>query len=148
MLNKSLLRSSLLSLEAVQLQQSRRAYAEHLQQARRDPTEPTDHDQASHEFASAKLAEYFEGPLHSYEAGMQRLRNIDFGPKVEVEEGAAVRIAGRWYVVGVATQAFECDGLVYMGISTAAPIYKAIAGAKAGETVEFGVGQLLIEEVA
>lgn len=148
MLNKSLLRSSLLSLEAAQLEQSRRAYAEHLQQARRDRTEPTDHDQASHELGSAKLAEYFEGPLHSYEAGMQRLRHIDFGPKAEVQEGAAVRIAGRWYVVSVATQAFECDGLVYMGISTEAPIYKAIAGAKAGETVEFGAGQLLIEEVA
>ena len=61
------------------------------------------------------------------------LGRIDFGPKDEVTEGAAVNIGGRWFVIGVATDAFECDGRTFMGISAEAPIYQAIAGAGAGD---------------
>jgi hypothetical protein len=35
-----------------------------------------------------------------------------------------------------------------MGISTMAPIFEAIEGARAGETVEFNGRKLLIEDVA
>lgn len=93
MLNKPSLQSTLLSLESAQLQQSRQAYAEYLQQARRDRTEPTDHDQASQEFANAEIAEYFEGPVRSYEAAMKRLQGIDFGPKSEVGRAPLYELA-------------------------------------------------------
>jgi hypothetical protein len=65
-----------------------------------------------------------------------------------VEEGAAVQLDDRWYVVGVATQAFECDGLIYMGISTDAPIYEALEGAVAGDTVEYQGRKLKVQNVA
>jgi len=75
------------------------------------------------------------------------LRGIDFGPKNEVGPGAAVRLDGRWFVVAVATNAFDCAGRTFMGISTQAPIYAAIAGAAAGDLVDFRGRQLSVESV-
>jgi transcription elongation GreA/GreB family factor len=147
MLNKKSLQSTLVCLTAKQLEQSRRAYAEYLAAAARDRTEVADHHQTSQEFGNAEIAEYFEGPTRSYEASLQRLRAIDFGPKNSVEEGAATRIDGRWFVIGVATQAFTCEGESYMGISTEAPIYRALAGARAGDVVRFQGRELRVESV-
>jgi transcription elongation GreA/GreB family factor len=148
MLSKTSLQTTIKTLQEAQLQQSRDAYASYLAGARRDRTEPTDQDQASQEFGNAELAEYFEGPTRTYEAALKRLQSIDFGPKSRVEEGAAVQLNDRWYVVGVATQAFECDGLTYMGISTEAPVYEALGGAVAGDTVEYRGRELKVQNVA
>jgi hypothetical protein len=137
MLSKTSLQATIRNLQEAQLRQSRDAYATYLAGARRDRTEPVDQDQASQEFGNAELAEYFAGPTRTHEAALSRLRSIDFGPKSRVEEGAAVQVDDRWYVVGVATQAFVCDGQTYMGISTEAPIFKALEGAMAGDDVEF-----------
>lgn len=148
MLSKTSLRTTIRNLQETQLRQSRDAYASYLAGARRDRTEPADHDQASQEFGNAELAEYFEGPTRTYEAALKRLQSIDFGPKSRVEEGAAVQVDDRWYVVGVATQAFVCEGLTYMGISTEAPIYQALEGAVAGDAVAFRGRDLRIQAVA
>ncbi|HEY4340421.1 MAG TPA: hypothetical protein VGM97_10790 [Steroidobacteraceae bacterium] len=148
MLNKTSLQATLTNLQEAQLQQSRIAYASYLAGAARDRSEPTDQDQASQAFGNAELAEFFEGPTRTYEAGLKHLKTIDFGPKSRVEEGAAVQLDGRWYVVGVATQAFECDGLTYMGISTEAPIYQALEGAVSGDTVEYHGREWKVQNVA
>jgi transcription elongation GreA/GreB family factor len=148
MLNKTSLQTVLTNLQEAQLQQSRDAYASYLADAARDRSEPTDQDQASQAFGNAELAEFFEGPTRTYEAGLKRLQTIDFGPKSRVEEGAAVQLDGRWYVVGVATQSFECDGLTYMGISTEAPIYQALEGAVAGDTVTYHGREWKVQNVA
>jgi transcription elongation GreA/GreB family factor len=148
MLNKTSLQTTIRSLQEGQLRQSRDAYASYLAGARHDRTEPGDQDQASQEFGNAELAEYFEAPTRTHEAALSRLQSIDFGPKSRVEEGAAVQVDDRWYVVGVATQTFVCDGQTYMGISTEAPIYRALEGAKAGDNVEFRGRVLKIQAVA
>lgn len=148
MLSKTSLQRTIHNLQEAQLRQSRDAYAAYLAGARRDRTEPTDRDQASQEFGNAELAEYFEGPTRTYEAALKRLHSIDFGQKSRVQEGAAVQVDDRWYVVGVATQAFVCDGRTYMGVSTDAPIYKAIEGAVAGDAIAFRGREWKIQAVA
>jgi hypothetical protein len=76
------------------------------------------------------------------------LREIDFGPKSTVTEGSLVRISGRYFVIAVSTSKFTCDGHEVMGISSKAPIFEAIEGARAGETVEFNGRKFVVEEVA
>ena len=38
------------------------------------------------------------------------------------------------FIVVASTKRFDCNGVTYMGISTASPIYKAIDGLQAGDT--------------
>jgi hypothetical protein len=64
-----------------------------------------------------------------------------------VEEGAIVNVARRQFVVAVATDRFTCDGKELMGISTAAPLYAAIEGKRAGETCNFNGHEIEVEAV-
>ena len=52
------------------------------------------------------------------------------------------------FVIAVSTSRFTCHGRELMGISTMAPIFEAIEGARAGETVQFNGRDLTVEAVA
>jgi|ERR1700754_957190 hypothetical protein len=148
MRDKAFFRNTILSLEAEKLNFSREAYIDYLKGTAWDAGEPSDHDGASHRSSDAELAEGFECPLHTHTEALAKLQRIDFGPKSEVEEGALVRFGGQWFVIAVSTAEFACDGVNYIGISTQAPIYNAMAGKRAGEIFEFRGRHISIEDVA
>ena len=144
---KTLLQSTMLAMEAEVLDHSERTYAEYLSGAQRDASEPVDHDGYSQAFSNAEVAQSFDCPIHDYAQALAKLREIDFGVKSEVGEGAIVRIGGRWFVIAVATGAFKSAGTSYVGISTQAPIYSAIEGKRAGDCFEFNGHPMKIELV-
>ena len=73
---------------------------------------------------------------------------IDFGAKSTVEEGALVRLSGKYFIIAVSTAKFSCDGKEMIGISTMSPIYNEMQGMRAGESFEFSGRKLVIEEIA
>lgn len=147
-MNKTAIREALLNLESERLAYSEQAYREYLAGAARDRTEPSDQDAESQEFESAEVANAFECPIHSYEAAIAKIKEIDFGRKATVSEGALIRFSGRWFIVAVASEAFKAEGVSIMGISTQAPIYQAIAGLRAEGWTTFNGKKIVIEAVA
>ncbi len=147
MSDKTHLRETMLRLTEGRLRYAEQAYAQYLAGAAGRGDEPGENDAASRASNSAEMAQAFECPIHDHQEALAILHRIDFGPRDTVGEGAAVRIDGRWYVIAVATDAFDCEGKRYMGISTRAPIYAAIAEAQAGDQVRFGARELQVEEV-
>jgi hypothetical protein len=93
------------------------------------------------------LAEAFEQPLHAAADKIRAIHQIDFGPKARVEPGAVVRVDGRHFVIGVATGVFTCNGIEMMGLSQAAPFFRAIEGLAAGEQASFRDRDFTIEAV-
>jgi hypothetical protein len=65
-----------------------------------------------------------------------------------LEEGAVVKLGGRFFVIVVSTGKFICDGYEIMGISTQAPIYAELEGKRAGDAISFNGREFVIEEVA
>ena len=147
MSNKTHLRQTMLDLAEGRLRFAEQTYAQYLVGAAGRGDEPSESDAASRAVNNAALAQAFECPIHNHQEALEVLRQIDFGPRDSVETGAVVRIDGRWFVIAVASDAFQCDGNTYMGISTQAPIYAAIADARAGDVVSFRQRELHIEEV-
>ena len=147
MTDKTHLKTTMLALRAEQLRFAEQSYARYLAGAAGRGDEGGEAGASSQAHNSAVLAQSFECPIHTHEHTLATLGRIDFGPKDEVTEGAAVNIGGRWFVIGVATDAFECDGRTFMGISAEAPIYQAIAGAGAGDQIEFRGRTLSVDEV-
>ena len=147
MSDKTHLKNTMLSMKAEQLRFAESSYARYLAGAAGHGDEPSEPDASSQAHNSGVLAQSFECPIHTYEHALATLSRIDFGPKAEVTEGAAVNIDGRWFVISVATDSFDCAGHTYMGISTEALIYQAIAGAVAGDLVPFRGRELLVEDV-
>jgi hypothetical protein len=148
MFDKTSLKSKMLGLEKEKLDYSRQVYADYLSGASRGGSMQTDHDDVSHRVSDGELAEAFECPLHTHAEALETLQRVDFGPKVDVREGALVRFGGQWFVVAIPTSEFTCNGVTYIGISTLAPIFGVMHGKRAGEVFDFRGRCIRIEDVA
>ena len=146
--NKDQIRETMLSLETAALRSARINYEEYVSTARTDRTEPVERDEHAQAEIASDVAEALDDTRHDYEDKLEKLRSIDFGPKSAVSEGALVKLSGRYFVISVSTSKFICHGQELMGISTRAPIFQAIEGARAGETVRFNGRDLIVDDVA
>ncbi len=146
--NKDHIRETMLSLETAALHSARDNYLNYLATAWLDPTEPIENDEQAQAEVAADFAEALDDTLHDHADKLEKLRAIDFGSKSTVKEGAVVKLSGRYFVIAVSTSKFICQGRELMGISTMAPIFKEIEGARAGETVRFNGRDLTVEDVA
>ncbi len=146
-MDKTAIRQTMLKLESDALAHAREDYLEFLESARLDRSEPIEHDEQAQAVAAGELAEAFDQPVLTHAHKLEHIERVDFSPKSAVEEGAVVKVGGRHFVVAVSTTRFTCDGVELMGISTEAPIYKAMEGKKAGETYTFRGKTMTVEEV-
>ena len=146
--NKDHIRETMLSLETSALHSARGTYLAYVSTARLDRSEPIENDEQAQAEVASDLAEALDDTLHDYDDKLEKLEMIDFGPKSAVSEGAVVKLSGRYFVIAVSTSKFSCRGRELMGISTMAPIFKAIEGARAGDTVTFNGKNVTVEEVS
>lgn len=147
-MDKNIIKETMLSLENAALQSARENYFDYVAHARLDRSEPIESDEQAQGEIASDLSEALDDNLHDHTDKLDKLREVDFGPKSTVTEGALVRLSGRYFVIAVSTSKFTCDGREVMGISTMSPIFETIEGARAGETVEFNGRKLVIEDVA
>lgn len=147
-MNKADLKQTLLALETEVLASARENYRDYVANALLDRSESIENDEQAQAEVASDFAEALDDTLHDSADKLEKLQRIDFGPRSRVGEGAVVTLSGRHFVVAVSTRRFTCHGVEYMGISTDAPIYAAIEGAHAGETVEFNGRKLVVEAVA
>lgn len=145
--NKDHIRETMLLLETAALHSARENYLDYVSTARLDRSEPIENDELAQAEVASDFAEALDDTLHDYANKIEKLRTIDFGPKLAVNEGAVVKLSGRHFVIAVSTSKFTCQGRELMGISTMAPIFEAIEGARAGETVQFNGRDLTVEDV-
>lgn len=145
--NKEDIRETMLSLQTSALHSARDNYLNYLSTARLDATEPIENDEQAQAEVASDFAEALDDTLHDLADKLEKLKTIDFGPKSTVLEGAVVKLSGRHFVIAVSTSRFTCQGRELMGISTMAPIFEAIEGARAGETVHFNGMDLMVEGV-
>lgn len=146
-MDKERVKQAMLRLEQQQFEASKESYLGFVSSARLDRSEPIENDELAQAAFARDLSEAFDEPVHDHADKIAKLQRIDFGPKTAIAEGAIVSIAGREFVVAVATDRFGCDGHELMGISAQAPLYAAIEGKKAGETAFFNGRDIEIEAV-
>lgn len=145
--NKDHIQETMLSLETEAFHSARENYLDYVATARVDRTEPIENDELAQAEVASDFAEALDDTLDDYNEKLEKLRTIDFGAKSAVREGAVVKMSGRYFVIAVSTGKFTCRGREFMGISTMAPIFEAIEGARAGDTVQFNGRDILVEEV-
>lgn len=145
--NKDHIQETMLSLETEAFHSARDNYLDYVSTARLDRSEPIENDEHAQAEVASDFAEALDDTLDDYADKLEKLRMIDFGPKSAVSEGAVVKLSGRYFVIAVSTSKFTCNGRELMGISTMAPIFEAIEGTRAGETVQFNGRNIVVEEV-
>jgi hypothetical protein len=105
--------------------------------ARRDPNAVPETGDSSQSSEAGDLEGLFQRSAARLRESLAAIRALDFAPTTEVGPGAVVGFDGDTYVVGVSSDAFDCDGVSYAGIGGDAPVYAAIAGKRAGDTFTF-----------
>lgn len=147
-MDKNIIKETMLALEGAILQSTREKYFDYVADARLDRSEPIESDEQAQAEIASVLSEALDDTLHDHTDKLDKLREVDFGPKSTVTEGALVRLSGRYFVIAVSTSKFTCDGREVIGISTMAPIFETIKGARTGEAVDFNGRNLVIEDVS
>jgi hypothetical protein len=144
---KKALHDKMMSLEAAELAAAKAHYESYLKESQLDDREGHDKDDIAEARESADLAAAFDHPVHAHHAKIDAIENTDFSVTDTVRPGAVVSFNERHFVVVVSTSKFECNGKIYMGISTQSPIYKAIDGLQAGESFDFNGREFTLDEV-
>ncbi len=146
-MDKEKVKAAMLAMEERAFEHAREHYLEFVASAQLDRSEPIENDELAQAESASELSEAFDQPVHNHADKVVKLKNTDFGPKSEVEEGAIVKIGGRNFVIAVSTTKFTCDDQEYMGISAKAPIFDAMEGKRKGDTFKIGGKSLAIEDV-
>jgi hypothetical protein len=147
-MDKQIIRETMLSLEKSALESAREKYLDYVAGARLDRSEPIEDDEQAQAEIASDLSEALDDTVHDHTSKIERLEKIDFGPKSSVQEGALIKLSGRYFIVAVSTGRFSCDGQEVMGISTMSPIFAQIEGMRAGESLDFSGKKLIVEEIA
>jgi len=79
----------------------------------------------------------FSGLEHEHEQHVQTIAAMSVAPSVTVGPGAVVQIHDRFVVVAVPAPEFEYGEVRIIGISTRAPLFRAMKGLRLGDAFEF-----------
>lgn len=95
-----------------------------------------------------ELLSTYENELGFAKAEMEYLRSLDSAKVNSIAEPGAVVITNHLvFFIGVSTEKVEVEGQLMYGISTEAPLYKAMQGLGKGQTFAYNEKEYLIEEV-
>lgn len=147
-MDKQIIRETMLSLEIDALASAREKYLAYVGDARLDRSEPIENDEQAQAEIASDLSEALDDTVRDHVSKLEKLQKIDFGPKSTVQQGALVKLSGRYFIVAVSTARFSCAGQELIGISDMSPIFAEIEGMGAGESLDFKGRMLTIEQVA
>ena len=102
-MDKKIIKETMLSLEGAALQSAREKYFDYVADARPDRSEPIESDEQAQAEIASDLSEALDDTLHDHTDKLDKLREVNFGPKSIVTEGALVRLSGRHFVIAVST---------------------------------------------
>src|SRR4030095_3212511 len=100
-MDKKIVKQTMLSLEARDLQSAREKYLGYVAGARLDRSEPVEDDEQAQAELASDLSAAFGDTVHSHADKIEKLAAMDFGPKNKVEEGAVVKLSGKFFVIAV-----------------------------------------------
>jgi hypothetical protein len=145
---KQRVKDALRARVATELSSSRAAVAGDRSAAGLDPDSSYTSDDLSQSDARSELAGLLAGAVERQAGALARIDALDFGPTSTVVPGAIIAFGGDHYVVGVVSDAFDCDGVTYEGISAESPVYASIRGLRVGDTFSFNGHEHRLELVA
>ena len=82
------IKETMLSLEGAALQSAREKYFDYVADARLDRSEPIESDEQAQAEIASVLSEALDDTLHDHTDKLDKLREVNFGPKSAATEGA------------------------------------------------------------
>lgn len=137
MFDKTHLRDTLLALERADIAATQRSYDAYFGEATTLDDRVSDFEHAATVVRDRPVLERIEALEHEHGHHVQTIAAMSFGPSVTVSPGAVVQIDDRFVVVAVPAPEFVYEEVRMIGISTDAPLFRAMKGLRLGDAFEF-----------
>jgi len=144
---KEEIRNRIIEIEKTDLSGLREMYNTHVNAADLDEESTLDPEDFSQQDQSRESAKSLELRINRAKMALDNFLNLDSGLKSKVEPGALVLTDSLNFFIGITANMFEHEGKKYIGLNTDAPIYTALQGARAGDSVVFNGQEYKILEV-
>ena len=88
-----------------------------------------------------------ERQIHQRENEIGMLRDLDFGRKTSVTEGAVALVNGQYYIIGIPACQFDLEGKHFVAMSSDAPFYQELMDKKQNDSFVFNNRTFTIESI-
>ena len=137
MIDKTDIRETLLAMERADIAAAQRSYDAYFGEATTAGDRVFDPEHAATVVRDRPVLERIDALQHEHEHHVQTISAISFASSVTVQPGAVVQLDDRFVVVAVPAPEFVHREIRMIGISTHAPLFRAMKGLRPGDTFEF-----------
>lgn len=137
MFDKTRIRETLLRMERADIAAAQRSYDAYFGEATTIDDRVVDSEHAATVVRDRPVLERIEALEHEHEQHVQTVAAMSVAPSVTVGPGAVVQIDDRFVVVAVPAPEFAYGEVRMIGISTRAPLFRAMEGLRLGDVFEF-----------
>jgi len=106
-----------------------------------------DADDNSHREETEEYLQAMERQIHQRENEIKVLRDLDFGHKNSVTEGAVAQVNGQYYIIGIPACQFDLEGKHFVAMSPDAPFYQKLMDKKQNDSFVFNDKTFTIEAI-
>lgn len=146
-MDKITLKATLINAHQQTLQRLRDEYASYQSGGDLNLEDVRDADDNSHREQTEEYLQALERQIHQRENEIETLRNLDFGRKTSVTEGAVALVNGQYYIIGIPACQFDLEGKHFVAMSSDAPFYQELMDRKQNDSFVFNDKTFTIESV-
>src|SRR5690242_6868609 len=136
-MDKITLKAMLIKTHKETLQRLREEYANHQSGGNLNLENVRDADDNSHREQTEEYLQAMERQIHQRENEIKMLRDLDFGRKTSVTEGAVALVNGQYYIIGIPACQFDLQGKHFVAMSSDVPFYKELMDKKQNDSFTF-----------
>ena len=146
-MDKLNLKTALIKQHEKTLKQLRDDYAAYQGDGDLNLEDVRDADDNSHREQAEEFLQALERQIHQRENEIKMLRNLDFGSKTSVTEGAVALVNGQYYIIGIPACQFDLDEKHFVAMSPDAPFYQELMNRKQSDSFVFNGKRFTIESI-
>jgi hypothetical protein len=146
-MDKITLKATLLKAHQETLQRLREEYASYQSGGDLNLEDVRDSDDNSHREQTEEYLQAMERQIHQRENEIKMLRNLDFGRKTSVTEGAVALVNDQYYIIGIPACQFDLEGKHFVAMSPDAPFYQELMDKKQNDSFVFNDKTFIIESI-
>ena len=146
-MDKVILKAALIKQHEETLQRLRDEYASYQSGGNLNLEDVRDADDNSHREQTEEYLQAMERQIHQRENEIKVLRDVDFGHKNSVTEGAVALVNGQYYIIGIPACQFDLDGKHFVAMSPDAPFYQELMDKKQNDSFVFSDKTFTVESI-
>lgn len=146
-MDKVILKTTLIKAHQETLQRLRDEYASYQSGGNLNLEDVRDADDNSHREQTEEYLQAMERQIHQRENEIKVLRDLDFGHKTSVTEGAVALVNGQYYIIGIPACQFDLEGKHFVAMSPDAPFYQELMDKKQNDSIVFNDKTFTIESI-